>query len=292
MVKSKETRDAVLFLLPLGLVYGVFLYVPIAGVVLISLTEYDIIGQVEFVGLENFARFVTSERSLGIYATTFLIAIIVVTQQLIGGLILALSVSSIKKRYQGIFRTVFYTPVIITTASMAIAWGYMFNYNFGIINWAIVSLGFERVPWVTSSQYVIPSIAIFTFWKFVGNPFIYFYIGLQSISETYYEVAQIDGAGPWTRFRNITFPMLTPTMFFVVMILCINVIQMFDEPYFLTGGGPGDASRTINLHIYEVAFQRYDMGYSSALAVTLLVLLISLALVQTKLSKKWVTYDR
>lgn len=292
MVKSHEKRDAVLFLLPIGIVYLGFLFGPILGTIIISFTEYDIIAPMKFIGLENYRELFQSERSLGIYVTTFEITIILIVLHAIIGLLLAMAVVSLQGMYQGVFRILFYTPVVITTASMAIAWKYMFNYDFGAINWVIASLGFDRIPWVASSQYVYASIAMFSVWKFVGNAFIYYYIGLKSLPETYYEVAYIDGAGPWARFRHVTLPLLSPTIFFVVMILCIQTVQIFDEPFFLTGGGPGDASRTINLHVYEVAFQRYDIGTASAITVTLLLLLIAFTAFQVYFSRKWVNYDR
>ncbi len=292
MVKSHETRDAVLFLLPIGIVYLGFLFGPIVGTVIISFHEYDIIAPMEFVGLENYRQLFSSERSLGIFLTTFEITIILIVLHAVIGLVLAMAVVSLKDRYQGVFRIIFYAPVAITTASMAIAWTFMFNYDFGVLNWALTRLGFVRIPWVVSSQYVYASIAMFSVWKFVGNAFIYYYIGLRSLPETYYEVAYIDGAGPWTRFRHVTLPLLTPTIFFVVMILCIQTVQIFDEPFFLTGGGPGDASRTINLHVYEVAFRRYDLGMASAITVILLLLLIAFTAFQTYFSRKWVNYDR
>lgn len=292
MVKSHETRDAMIFLLPLGLVYLVFLLGPIIGNIVISFTEYDIIDPMEFVGLENYRELFSSERTLGIYVTTFRLTILLVVLHSVIGLVLALAVVSLQSEYQGVFRIVFYTPVVITTASMAIAWKYMFNYDFGAINWIISRLGFERIPWVASSEYVYLSIALFSVWKFVGNAFIYYYIGLKSLPKTYYEVAYMDGAGAWARFRHITLPLLTPTIFFVIMILCIQTIQIFDEPFFLTAGGPGDASRTINLHVYEIAFQRYDIGMASAITVTLLLLLVAFSVFQVFFSKKWVNYDR
>lgn len=292
MVRSHETRDAILFLLPLGILYMAFLHGPIIGAIYVSFTSYDIITPPDFVGLGNYIRFFSSERTLGIYATTFQISAILIVLHASIGLVLALSVMSLNRKYQGFYRIVLYAPVVITTASMAIAWHYMFNRDFGVFNWALRSMGFQPIAWLTSSRYVFTSISIFSVWKFIGNSFIYYYIGLKSIPDEYYEVAYIEGAGPLDRFRHVTFPLLTPTIFFVLMILCIQTIQIFDEPFFLTRGGPGDASRTVNLHIYEVAFRSYDMGYSAAIAVTLLLVLLTFTLIQTNLSKRWVNYDR
>lgn len=292
MVGTRNGRDAFLFLLPAGLLYFGFLHGPIFGAILISFADYDIISPIRFIGFENYIRLFTSERTLGIYRTTFRIAIPLVVLHGTIGLGLALLVKSVHERWQGFFRIMFYLPVVITTASMAIAWSFLFNYHFGAVNWMLARLGMAPVPWTISSEHVFRTIYIFSIWKFVGTSFMYYYIGLNGIPEQYYEAAVVDGAGPLARFRYVTLPMLTPTIFFVVTILCIRTVQMFDEPYFLTGGGPGDASRTLNLHIYETAFRSYDMGFASAVSVTLLLILIVFTIFQNVMSRKWVNYDR
>ena len=135
---------------------------------------------------------------------------------------------------------------------MAIAWYYMFNYDLGVFNWLLSQLGISGVKWLTSSSGVIVAICLFSLWKFVGTPFLYYLIGLQGIPDGYYEAAQIDGANKIQTFFHITLPMLTPTLFFVITITTINTFQIFDEPYIITNGGPGNASRTLALHVLSL----------------------------------------
>ncbi|MGB9622200.1 MAG: carbohydrate ABC transporter permease [Brevinematia bacterium] len=137
----------------------------------------------------------------------------------------------------------------------------------------------------------MPAVAIFSIWKFVGNNFLYYLIGLQNIPTSCYEAALIDGATPLQIFRYIILPLLTPTIFFVSTILLIGTMQIFDEPYLITKGGPGDSSRTIALYIYEKAFRYYDMGYGSAIASILFILLLILTILQFVMQKKWVIYE-
>lgn len=293
MIETHRGRDALLFLLPIGVVYAVFLVGPIFGSFFLSMSSYDIIRPPRFVGFENFVRLVQSERSRTIFLNTFRITLILIVLHASIGFMLALLVMSLHRLVQGIMRTIIYLPVILTTASMAIAWVFLLNREFGVFNWVLGSLfRLEPIAWLTSSRYVFSTISIFSVWKFIGNSFMYYYIGLMSIPKDYFEAAYIDGAGAFARFRYITLPLMTPTIFFVVMVLCIQTIQIFDEPFFLTRGGPGDASRTINLYIYETAFRNYDLGFASAISISLLVLLVIFTIFQLKFSTLWVTYER
>lgn len=293
MIETHRGRDALLFLLPIGVVYAVFLVGPIFGSFFLSMSSYDIIRPPRFVGFENFVRLVQSERSRTIFLNTFRITLILIVLHASIGFMLALLVTSLHRLVQGIMRTIIYLPVILTTASMAIAWVFLLNREFGVFNWVLGSLfRLEPIAWLTSSRYVFSTISIFSVWKFIGNSFMYYYIGLMSIPKDYFEAAYIDGAGAFARFRYITLPLMTPTIFFVVMVLCIQTIQIFDEPFFLTRGGPGDASRTINLYIYETAFRNYDLGFASAISISLLVLLVIFTIFQLKFSTLWVTYER
>ena len=192
-----------------------------------------------------------------------------------------------------ICRTAIYFPAIATTASVSIAWGYLFNKDLGVFNWALKELGIitEGIPWLTSSKFAMISIVIFSIWKFSGLHFLYYLIGFENIPVTYYEAARIDGAGEWTLFRKIVLPLLTPSIFYVLLTTMIGTMQAFDEPYFLTHGGPGDNTRTVAMFIYEKAFQSYDMGYASSVAALLFIAVFILTALQLYLQKKWVNYD-
>jgi len=209
-------------------------------------------------------------------------------------LLLAYGVYRIGNKYlKHICRTAIYFPAIATTASVSIAWGYLFNKDLGVFNWALKELGIitEGIPWLTSSKFAMISIVIFSIWKFSGLHFLYYLIGFENIPVTYYEAARIDGAGEWTLFRKIVLPLLTPSIFYVLLTTMIGTMQAFDEPYFLTHGGPGDNTRTVAMFIYEKAFQSYDMGYASSVAALLFIAVFILTALQLYLQKKWVNYD-
>jgi multiple sugar transport system permease protein len=292
MVGSHNNKEAIIFLFPLAIIFTCFLILPIFIVIGISFTEYDILLKPVFVGFTNYLQAIQSKRVLGIFLTTFKISLLLVLLHGTIGLFLAMLVHSNSESMQGFFRFILYAPVAITTASMAIAWSYMYSRDFGVINWLLSLVNVDKIAWLTSTKYVMQSIAIFSVWKFVGTSFLYYYIGLCGIPTQIYEASYIDGANPIQRFFKITLPLLSPTIFFVTTILFINTLQIFDEPFFLTGGGPGDASRTVNLFIYEKAFGQFDMGFSSALSVLLFVIILCITIFQNKFSSKWVNYDR
>lgn len=291
-MKRNTSRDAILFLTPTIITYSLFLYIPIICCFVIGMTDYDILNPMKFVGFDNFKRLFTNVRSLNTYLTTFKLTIMLVALHSVVGLILALIVKTIKTRYQGVFRTIYYLPCILTTASVAIAWRYIFHSDLGVINYFLRQMGLNNIQWLMHPTWVYGTIGVFSLWKFGGQSFLYYLIGLETVPESLYEAAQIDGAGRIVTFRKITLPMLTPTIFFVVLNLCIGAAQIFDEPFFLTGGGPGDASRTVNLFIYQVAYQEFNFGYSSAIAISLFLIMAIFTIIQVKASNKWVTYDR
>jgi multiple sugar transport system permease protein len=265
---------------------------PVFGTVIFSVTKYDIVRPAEFVGLENFKRFFSDQRLHFIYGNTLKLAFILVAAHMVVGLLLALGVNRRINRFKkSFYRMFFFFPAIVTTASVAIAWQYMYSTDFGMINYFLGKIGIGKIPWLTSSRWTVQTIVIFSLWKFVGNSFIYYLIGLQSIDRVYYEAAQVEGANSWQVFFRITLPFLSPTVFFVMVNLMIGATQMFDEPFLITGGGPGDASRTVNLFLYETAYHSYDFGYASTVAVSLFLLILFMTLIQFKLSNRWVSYE-
>ncbi|MCP4397483.1 MAG: sugar ABC transporter permease [bacterium] len=291
MYRKDNYRDALIFLAPTLLIYLMFMIGPIIASFVLSFTDYDIISPIQFIGLKNIVKFLRSARLHGIYLTTFKLAIMLVALHTVIGLLLAVSVHSLKTKYQSPFRILIYFPCILTTASVAIAWFYLYHFEFGVLNYFLRLLHIKPIPWLLSRTWVYATIALFSVWKFVGIPFLYYYIGLQSIPKTLYEAAKIDGAGPVQTFFRITLPLLTPTIFFVMITLSIGATQIFDEPFFLTRGGPADASRTVNLYIYETAYQKFNLGYASTIALSLFVVLFAFTIIQLQLSKRWVHYD-
>jgi multiple sugar transport system permease protein len=291
--KRGEVITAYGFLLPAVLLYALFILVPIVWVFYLSFMRYDIITPARFMGWRNWQRLWSDGRIWKSLQNTARFVVLLVPMHLIMGTLLALGVNSLKNRFGTYFyRTFFYFPTLVTSASVILAWRYMFSTDTGMINYYLGRLGLKAIPWLSSSYWVYPATMVFSLWKFVGTYFLYFFIGLQNIDSGLIEAAKIDGANSWQRLWNITLPMLSPTMFFVMVTQLIGCIQIFDEPFLLTGGGPGDASRSISLSIYENAYRSQLYGYASAISLVLMIIILLITLLQMKGSNMWVSYDR
>jgi len=293
---SKTWKDAAagyLFLLPALLLFILFIGEPLVASIVLSFTEYNIITPFKFIGLDNVRQLLQDERIGLMYWNTLKYIVILVPMHVALGLLLALGVTrKISNRWKYFYRTAFYFPVLVTSAAVAVAWGFIYDTNFGVLNYLLGLFGIDPVPWLQSPTWVYLAVAIYSFWKFIGNAFLYYVIGLQNIPANLYEAAQIDGANPFQSFFKITLPMLSPTIFFVTVTSLIGAMQIFDEPYLITKGGPGDASRSINMYIYETAFQQHSMGYASLVSLSLFLVILVVTLLQFGLSKRWVSYDQ
>ena len=181
--------------------------------------------------------------------------------------------------------------MVSSTVAIAVLWGLLYNTQVGFLNYVLVRLGFDRVPWITSETWAMPSVIIMSVWKGLGYNMILFLAGLQSIPEEYYEAASIDGAGAWRRFRDITLPLLSPTTFLVVVLSIITSFQVFEQTYFLTGGGPSWSTLTLVLMIFFRGFQDFRMGYASAIAYVLFAIVFVITLIQWRLQRRWVHYE-
>lgn len=288
-----EGRAAWLFLMPSLVGYLVFVVLPFIMVIGLSFTKYNIITPAQWNNYSNWILLKLDKRFLVTLGNSFRFLVLLVPMHMIMGLALAFGVNAVKnKQLVYTFRTIYYFPTLLATSSIAIAWTMILNQDFGILNYYLGLLGVEKIPWLSTSKWVYPATMLFSLWKFVGGYFLYFLIGLQGIDRSYLEAAEIDGAGPWQKARHITFPLLSPTLFFVFVTMMIGTIQIFDEPYILTGGGPGDASRSISLYIYQTAFTSQKFGYAAAQSLVLMVIVMIITLAQFRFSDTWVSYER
>ncbi|NQX70362.1 sugar ABC transporter permease [Paenibacillus alba] len=282
-----------LFLAPALLFFILFIGEPVVATLYLSFTKYNVLTPSQWTGLANVKHLFNDSRLWLTYGNTLKYIAILTPMHAILGLLIALAVNrNISKGWKYMYRTIFYFPVLATSAAVAVAWQFIFNTDFGILNYFLGKFGIDPIPWMQSPNWVYLAVAIYSFWKFIGNAFLYYLIGLQSIPESLYEAAEIDGASSIQRFFAITLPMLSPTIFFVLVTTLIGAMQIFDEPYLITSGGPGDASRSVNMYIYEVAFQHHDMGYASMLSLSLFLLILCVTIIQFSFSHKWVNYDR
>jgi len=288
--RIKEALWGYFFILPQMIGILAFALIPLIVVFYLSVNSWDGLGQIQFVGLQNFIdQFQGTDLRIA-FVNTLLYTLIVVP----GGLVLALLVALGLHRVGGkdIYRVLYFMPVVTGPVAIAVMWAWLLNSDYGLINSFLRNAFHIQGPgWLTDSHVVIPSIAMVSIWGGLGFNMIIFLAGLQGIPATYAEAARIDGANRFQLFRNVTLPLLTPTIFFTTVISVINSFQGFDLIYVLTGGGPGKDSYTIVYHIYHLAFEASSFGPASAVAVILFAVLLVLTIVQFQFQRRWVNYD-
>ncbi len=288
---GQEVFWAYVFIAPAMIGLMVFTLIPIVATFVLSLFSWDFLTPAKFIGLDNFRQFVSDTRVMtGLRVTaTYVVAHIGLTAGV--GLLLALAVNRrISSVLRSSLRAAYFFPVIVSIASVAIVWTYLYDVNRGVIGYYLTQLGGPRISWLSSSAWALRSIIIMSVWKSLGFNFVLFVAGLQNIPREYYEAAEIDGAGAFGQFRHITVPLLSPTVFLVVVMGLIGAFQVFDAPYIMTTGGPGDATRTIGVFIYETGIRFLRMGYASTIALILFSIILLITILQFAFSKKWVVY--
>jgi multiple sugar transport system permease protein len=291
-MKTQENIAGYLILLPALIPFLIFQIIPILASLGLAFTKYDLLTPPAWNNFENFTRLFTDERLRITYGNTLIITIGATFLNNLLGLLLALGVNRpMHKIIQYLLRTCYFFPVITTTASMALIWGFLLTKDRGVLNWILAQFGIGSVPWIASSQWVKFSIIIYDVWKSCGYLMVIYLAGLQGVPEVLIDAAKIDGANSFQLTRYIRLPLISPTMFFCIIISLIGAFQIFDNAYVLTAGGPGDASRTIAMYIYEIAFRRREMGFGAAISLSLMVILVVLTLLQFWISRKWVHYE-
>jgi multiple sugar transport system permease protein len=288
---NKESLCGLLFISPTLLGFLVFFLGPIFAVLFLSFTRYDMLSAPESAGFANYAKLFTDSQLHKVYRNTLFFGAAAITLNVSLGLFLAILVNQRLPAFlRYLLRTVYFFPVLVGMIYAATVWKFLFNRDLGVINYYLHYIGVGPVSWLTSSQFALWSIIFVYMWKNVGFTMLTTLAGLQSIPQDIYEAAAIDGARPFAMLRSITIPLLSPVILFNVVITLINTMQEFDSIVALTNGGPGNASRTVSLYIYEKAFRGLDMGYASSIAVTLFLVIGLLTALQFILSRRWVHY--
>lgn len=289
--RGREARAAYVYLFPTFALFFLFTAGPLIASIWLSFTRYDVISDPVLVGLANYRELLGDERLLAAFRNTALFVVASTALQIVLSLLLAVGVQRrMPAPLRYFLRTAFFLPVITSAAGISIVFGYMFSEDFGVVNHYLGQLGLEKVPWLTSQRWSLITVVIAALWQRLGFTFILFVAGLQNIPRDLYEAAALDGATGWTRLRTITVPLLSPTILFATVITVIDSLQVFDQPYILTTGGPGDSSRTVVMMIQESAFQNLRFGYGSAIAVVLFLVIMLFTILQFWLSRRWVHY--
>ncbi|MGW0802595.1 carbohydrate ABC transporter permease [Nonomuraea sp. NPDC002799] len=292
MLSKREWAWGYLLIAPMALGLAVFYLWPIAQTLYLSFTESGVFGGYTWVGTANFAELLGDEEVLGALGNTLLYAVLV-----LAGVPLSIVVAALLNvpglRGLSVYRTLYFLPVVTMPAAVGLTWRYLFNGDFGAINYLLGKVGIEGPYWVGDPDFAIYAIAIVGIWSTIGYNAVLFLAGLQGIPRHYYEAASIDGAGRLRQFFRITLPLLTPTTFFVIVITMINALQVFDLVYLMIDlKSPAlSGSRTIVYLFFEKGFVQNQRGLAAAIAVLLLGLILVLTAIQFRLQKKWVHYE-
>ena len=280
-----------LFLAPTVIGLGLFTFLPILASVVLAFFSWDIITPPRFVGLENFADIAADPTIRVSFLNTIGFVVVAVTLQLAVALVLAVLVNTrMPGLLKSFFRSVLFFPLVLSAALVSIIMGYLFNENFGLVNHVLNLLGMADVPWLTSTHGAMIVVVLVYVWQNFGFSFLLFLGGLSSIPKEVYEAAQVDGATGWKQFWRITFPLVSPTTLVASVMAIISALQIFDQPYVLTRGGPGDSTRTAVMVIYESAFKQLEFGRASAIGIVLTVVIMLVTAVQFRLSRRFVFY--
>lgn len=280
-----------LFLAPTVIGLGLFTFLPILASVVLAFFSWDIITPPRFVGLENFADIAADPTIRVSFLNTICFVVVAVTLQLAVALVLAVLVNTkMPGLLKSFFRSVLFFPLVLSAASVSIIMGYLFNENFGLVNHILNLLGMADVPWLTSTHGAMIVVILVYVWQNFGFSFLLFLGGLSSIPKEVYEAAQVDGATGWKQFWRITFPLVSPTTLVASVMAIISALQIFDQPYVLTRGGPGDSTRTAVMVIYESAFKQLEFGRASAIGIVLTIVIMLVTAIQFRLSRRFVFY--
>ncbi len=291
-MKRREMFAAYAFILPTFLGFIIFIVGPMLASFAISLFDWNMLTPPKYIGIENFQQVFRDVRIGAVYLTTFKLALMIVPTNMILGLILAVLLDrKMPNLLRNFFKVSFFFPFVVSGVAVSIIWTFMFHRDLGPLNYFLGVLGIERISWLNSSTYSPFAIQIADVWRNVGFYVLVFLGGMQAIPRDFYEAAEVDGANALKQFRHITLPLLSPTILFLTVISVIGALQIFEQPQILTNGGPGDATRTIVMYLYEQGFRFFDMGYASAIAITLFVLILVLTAIQFRLSRRWVFYQ-
>jgi multiple sugar transport system permease protein len=281
-VRRREARVGLLFVAPMLLLFIVFRFGPTLGAAFISLTDYQLNGEWQFIGAENYTRLLDDDlfwTSLGVTAlyTAFFVPLTV---------LLSLSTALLLHRtvwMRGFFRGVFFLPYVTSIVLAAVIWKWIYELQDGLINATLGALSLGEIDFLGNDSLVLPSIAVTSAWKGFGYSMLILLAGLQSIPRHVIEAATIDGAGSWQRFRWVTLPLLRPVLFFVLVIEAIGSFQVFDAMYVMTAGGPVRSSYSLVYMLYDTGFKFFDFGYASALGLVLFLVVLIFSLIQRSL---------
>jgi multiple sugar transport system permease protein len=289
--QRREALEGILYTSPWILGFILFVAGPLVASAYYSFTKYNVLRPPQWIGLQNYLyAFTKDELFLPSIWRSFYYALLSVPPALILSLLLAVLLNQ-KIWAPTIWRTLFFLPTLTPLIAAALLWRWMLNPDVGLVNYLLERVGIQGPGWLSSITWAIPSLVIMGLWNSVGGSrMIIFLAGLQDVPRELLESAEIDGAGVWAKFWNVTLPLITPTIFFNLVLGIIFALRTFEAAFISTAGGPARATWFISLHIYQNAFVSFDMGYSSAMAWVFFMILFALTYLQFRVSGSWVFY--
>jgi multiple sugar transport system permease protein len=288
---ERQQYEAYLFLLPWFAGLVILTAGPLAASLYLSFTNFDLLGSPRWIGLANYVDLFTYDpRYLGAFGVTFLYVFLGVPLQLFFALVVALLLNQ-KIRGLGFLRGIYYLPSLLgSSVAVAVMWRQLFG-DTGVVNRFIGHFGIDAPNWISTPRYALYTLILLHAWQF-GSAMIIFLAGLKQVPQELYDAAEIDGAGRWTQFRYVTLPMITPVIFFNLVLGIINSFQAFTSAYIISGGtgGPADSTLFYTLYLYQEGFTNFHMGYASAMAWVLLIVIAIFTALNFALSRRWVFY--
>jgi multiple sugar transport system permease protein len=286
-IRKNRWHCACLFILPILVVFGLFRIYPSVQTLVYSFFDINLVAKtLKPVGIRNFILLAHDATFLRAITNTAIFTLYIVIVSTAIGLVLA-SLFTSRMRGAAVLKAVYFAPFITSTVAAAVVWTFLYNPRFGLFNSVLQIFGIPTRGWISSSKDALTAIIIFSIWKTVGYNMVIFIAGLQNIPDSFHEAAIIDGAGAVRRFFTISMPLVAPTTIFVVMYNTILALKVFDQVFVLTAGGPAEATTVVVLQIYRQAFENYRFGYAASMAFVLFAIIITITVVQYRLSRRW-----
>jgi len=278
--RLSASKAGLILVAPAATAIFVFFFLPVAAALLLGFTDFDIyaladLANLRWVGLDNYAHLLRDPAFHKALRNTAYFVVVGVPASIALSLCAAVLLHERVTRGKAIFRTLLFLPVVTTLVAVAVVWRYIFQPRGGLLNELLAGLGIAPLDWLGDPVWAMPAIMLMAVWKNFGFNMLIFLAALQSIPEQLYEAADLDGAGPVSRHRHVTLPLLAPTFRFVAVITVAGYFQLFAEPYVLTGGGPADSTLSVVLLMYREGFRWWNMGYAAAVAVMLFAILVA-----------------
>jgi multiple sugar transport system permease protein len=278
---------------PAALLFLLFFVGPVAAAIVLSVYRWDVLTPAQFAGTANFRELLHDKVLRTAIYNTFVFTFMTVIAHIVLGLGLALVVNGLASRVLRYFlRTALFFPMLVSWGAVSLLWKYALDPNFGFVNYYIAKLGIHPPNWLIDAHWALPSLVFIDLWRSLGYTFVILLAGLQTVPDHLYEAARVDGAGKGRQFWHVTLPMMSPTLLFAFIISFIGAFQIFDPMYIMTQGGPGTATLSLVQYDYYKAFRDFQMGYACAMALIIAAIILIVTLIQLRLSKLWVHYDR